>query len=50
LGRWNRLERVVELEGDLDGEWRARLLLIAARCPVHRTLKGEVVVAPRLTS
>lgn len=32
--------RRIELEGDLDAEQRARLLEIADRCPVHRTLTG----------
>ena len=31
--------RVVRLEGELDGERRARLMEIADRCPVHRTLE-----------
>ncbi|MBT8457450.1 MAG: bifunctional alpha/beta hydrolase/OsmC family protein [Alphaproteobacteria bacterium] len=31
--------REIHLEGDLDGEQRARLLEIADKCPVHRTLE-----------
>jgi putative redox protein len=31
-------ERTISLEGPLDEEQRARLLAIAERCPVHRTL------------
>ena len=38
------IERGVELEGPLDDAQRARLLEIADRCPVHKTLHGEVVV------
>lgn len=38
------LERQVTLSGDLSEEQRARLLQIADRCPVHRTLHGTVVV------
>ncbi|MEZ5978795.1 MAG: alpha/beta fold hydrolase [Planctomycetota bacterium] len=34
----DRFERVIELGGDLDGEQRERLLEIANKCPVHRTL------------
>jgi putative redox protein len=37
-------EREVAVTGDLDDEQRARLLEIADRCPVHRTLHGEVKV------
>ena len=32
----------IQLIGDLDGAQRARLLEIADRCPVHRTITGEV--------
>jgi putative redox protein len=32
-------ERTLTLEGDLDDEQRARLLDIASRCPVSRTLE-----------
>lgn len=35
----DRFRRVVRIEGDLDGKQRARLLEIAGRCPVHRTLE-----------
>ena len=34
----------ITLEGDLGAEGRARLLDIADRCPVHRTLHSEVRV------
>jgi putative redox protein len=39
-----RFERRVRLVGDLDEEQRARALEIAGRCPVHRTLEGEVEI------
>lgn len=42
------IERVLELEGDLDEKQRARLLEIADRCPVHRTLHAEIRVNSRL--
>jgi putative redox protein len=38
------LERTVSLDGDLSAEQRERLLQIADRCPVHRTLSGELHV------
>jgi uncharacterized OsmC-like protein len=41
-GMLDRIERVITLEGDLDAEQRARLLEIADKCPVHRTLKSEI--------
>ena len=40
--RLDRLDRRLELVGPLDGEQRARLLEIADRCPVHRTLSAGV--------
>jgi len=43
-GRIDRFRREVRLEGDLDDAQRARLMEIADRCPVHRTLEGEVRV------
>jgi putative redox protein len=38
----DRIERIITLEGDLDAEARKRLLEIADKCPVHRTLKSEI--------
>ena len=38
------LERVVDLRGDLSDAQIERLLEIADRCPVHRTLHGELEV------
>ncbi len=43
-GQLDRVERVIELTGSLDVEQRRRLLEIADRCPVHRTLHSEVEV------
>jgi putative redox protein len=39
----------VELVGALSDEQRTRLLEIAAKCPVHRTLTSEVHIQSRLT-
>lgn len=47
-GRIDRFERVIEIAGDLDEDKRGRLLDIADKCPVHRTLHGEVQVTTRL--
>ena len=43
-GRLDRIVRSVALEGDLDAEQRQKLLEIADKCPVHRTLTHEVVI------
>lgn len=40
--------REVELEGDLTEEQRRRLLEIADKCPVHRTLTGQMRIATGL--
>lgn len=43
------LTRTLTLTGDLDDEQRDRLLKIADRCPVHRTLEGQIEVRTSLT-
>ncbi len=47
-GKIDRIDRVVEVEGDLTDEQRQRLLEIADKCPVHRTLHSEVKVTSQL--
>ena len=47
-GKVDRIERVIELEGALDEPARAKLLEIAGKCPVHRTLHSEVAIPTRL--
>ena len=42
------IERVITLEGDLDAEQTARLLEIADKCPVHRTLMSDISIRTRL--
>jgi len=44
----DHFDRIIELEGNLDEVQKKRLLEIADRCPVHRTLHGEVVVNSKL--
>jgi putative redox protein len=39
---------VVRLAGALDAAQRAKLLEIANKCPVHRTLHSEVTIPTRL--
>jgi putative redox protein len=41
-GSIDRIERALTLHGNLDEEARRRLLEIADKCPVHRTLTSEV--------
>ena len=49
-GKIDSFEREIELVGPLDREQRARLLEIADKCPVHRTLHREVRVTTTLRS
>ena len=44
-GYVHRIERTVSFEGDLSDEQRARLQEIAHKCPVHKTLTSEIVIA-----
>ncbi|WP_210878610.1 alpha/beta fold hydrolase [Roseovarius autotrophicus] len=43
----DRFVRTIRLEGDLSEEQRARLMEIADRCPVHRTLEQSAVIETR---
>ena len=47
-GKLDRIERTISLEGALDDAQRQRLIEIAEKCPVHRTLHAEVDVRTRL--
>ena len=46
-GKIDRIDREITLEGDLSAEQRARLMDIADKCPVHRTLHGEIDIRTR---
>ncbi|NDL60688.1 bifunctional alpha/beta hydrolase/OsmC family protein [Phytoactinopolyspora mesophila] len=43
-GKLDHITRAISMEGDLDDDQRARLLEIADKCPVHRTLDSEIVI------
>jgi len=47
-GKVDRIERLIRLEGPLSEEQRAKLLEIANKCPVHRTLRAEITIPTRL--
>jgi len=47
-GVLDRIERDISLQGTLDEEQRARLLEIASKCPVHKTLTSEINIRTRL--
>jgi putative redox protein len=46
--RLDRIERDIELIGALEQSQRARLLEIANKCPVHRTLTSKIDIRTRL--
>jgi uncharacterized OsmC-like protein/alpha-beta hydrolase superfamily lysophospholipase len=46
-GRIDQIERELEFIGPLDAEQRQKLLEIADKCPVHRTLHSEIEIVTR---
>lgn len=49
-GRIDIIDREIVLEGDLSAAQRQSLLEIAEKCPIHRTLLGEVKIKSYLKS
>ena len=43
-GMLDQIHSEIHMEGDLDETQRKRLLEIATRCPVHRTLSSEIKI------
>src|SRR5450432_3787739 len=46
-GMPDRIDTNIELTGPLTPDQRAKLMEIAAKCPVHRTLKSEINIRLR---
>ena len=46
-GKIDRFERKITFVGDLDDGTRAKLLEIADKCPVHRTLEAKSLIVTR---
>ena len=44
----DHIERVIELQGDLSPEQRLKLLEIANKCPVHRSLISNISITTHL--
>lgn len=44
----DRLTRTITIEGELDSSQRERMLEIADRCPVHRTLENRIRIESHL--
>ncbi len=47
-GKVDVIDRHIVIKGDLDDAQRLKLLEIADKCPVHRTLESEIKVTTRL--
>ena len=50
LKRVDRITRQIELLGPLDDEQRRRLVEIAGKCPVHKTLTNGPTIVDQLVS
>jgi uncharacterized OsmC-like protein/fermentation-respiration switch protein FrsA (DUF1100 family) len=46
-GMLDQIDRVIRMEGALDPDQRKKLLEIADKCPVHRTLTSEIHIVTR---
>jgi uncharacterized OsmC-like protein/alpha/beta superfamily hydrolase len=46
-GMLDRIDRVISMQGALDAEQRKKLMEIADKCPVHRTLTSEIHIVTR---
>jgi uncharacterized OsmC-like protein/pimeloyl-ACP methyl ester carboxylesterase len=46
-GMLDQIDRVIAMEGALDAEQREKLMEIADKCPVHRTLTSEIRIVTR---
>jgi putative redox protein len=43
----DQIERNISIAGELDAEQRAKLMEIADKCPVHRTLTSEIRIVTK---
>ena len=46
-GMLDQIERVIRIDGELDAEQRKKLMEIADKCPVHRTLTSEIRIVTK---
>jgi uncharacterized OsmC-like protein/fermentation-respiration switch protein FrsA (DUF1100 family) len=49
-GKIDRFERIVRIEGEIDAGLADKLVEIAEKCPVHRTLESTVAVVTRVAA
>ena len=48
-GKIDRFERVISVEGGVDTALAGKLIEIAGKCPVHRTLEAGAAVVTRVS-
>jgi uncharacterized OsmC-like protein/alpha/beta superfamily hydrolase len=46
-GMLDQIDRLIKIEGTLDADQRKRLMEIADKCPVHRTLTSEIRIVTK---
>jgi len=46
-GMLDQIDRVISIQGALDADQRKRLMEIADKCPVHRTLTSEIRIVTK---
>jgi len=49
-GMLDRIEMEIEMTGSLTAEQREKLMEIAGKCPIHRTLTSEINIRTRAAS
>lgn len=49
-GKIDRFERIISVDGEVDAAMRDKLVEIAGKCPVHRTLEHASAVVTRVES
>jgi uncharacterized OsmC-like protein/pimeloyl-ACP methyl ester carboxylesterase len=48
MGKIDRFERLISVEGSIDAAAREKLVEIANKCPVHRTLEASAAVVTKI--
>jgi len=46
--RLDRIERDIQLDGGLTAQQREKLMEMAGKCPVHRSLESKITIVTRL--
>jgi uncharacterized OsmC-like protein/alpha/beta superfamily hydrolase len=49
-GKIDRFERIIRIDGEIDGELAAQIAQIAEKCPVHRTLTSSAAIVTRVAA